>query len=102
LDVSLATAYADRGGGRVEKRVTFDFEITFTNGGSLSGLDFRLDLAGDEIEEATLADYLVCDMRLLMVDEVRIRNKRVVAEAHKRTSTDRREQAYGCAAAEGA
>jgi arylformamidase len=67
------------------KRVQFDFEIDFSNGGGLVGHDFRLDIAGDDIDDQALGDYLVADMRLLMVGAIRIRNKRIIAEAHKRT-----------------
>lgn len=67
----------------MEKRVKFDFEIEFTNGGGIQGKDFRLDIAGEEIRDKELADYLVKDMRLLMVGEVRILNKEYLNEAHK-------------------
>ena len=65
-------------------RVLFDFEVDFSNGGGMQGQGFRLDIAGDDIDDAALADYLVRDMRLLMVGAVRILDKRVIAEAHKR------------------
>ncbi|MBB3275149.1 MULTISPECIES: cyclase [unclassified Pseudoxanthomonas] len=71
-----------------QKRVVFDFEIDFSNGGGLQGQDFRLDLHGDDIEDAALAGYIVRDLRLLMVGAVRIRNKRIIREAHKRTEGD--------------
>lgn len=67
-----------------QKRVVFDFEIDFSNGGGLQGQQFRLDIDGDDISDAELADYIVDDMRLLMVGAVRILNKRVIEEAHKR------------------
>ena len=67
-----------------EKRVQFDFEIEFSNGGGLQGRAFRLDIDGDEIDDDALADLIVRDLRLLMVGAVRIRNKTVIAEAHKR------------------
>jgi arylformamidase len=66
-------------------RVQFDFEIDFNNGGGIQGQDFRLDIAGEDISDSELAQYLVADLRLLMVGAVRIRNKRILAEAHKRT-----------------
>ncbi len=69
-----------------DKRVVFDFEIHFNNGGGLKGWDFRLDIEGDYIADDALADYIVRDMRLLMVGSVRIDNKRIIAEAHKRQS----------------
>ncbi|SDR22330.1 cyclase [Pseudoxanthomonas sp. CF125] len=67
-----------------QKRVVFDFEIDFSNGGGLQGQQFRLDIDGDDISDAELADYIVDDMRLLMVGAVRILNKRIIEEAHKR------------------
>jgi hypothetical protein len=68
----------------MDKRVQFDFEIDFTNGGGLQGQDFRLDIDGDDISDQELAAYLVEDMRLLMVGEVRILNKKIIQEKHKR------------------
>ncbi|MBI3153685.1 MAG: cyclase family protein [Chloroflexi bacterium] len=70
----------------MSKRVKFDFEIDFTNGGGIQGQDFRLDIDGDDISDKELADYIVQDMRLLMVGEVRILNKQIITEAHKRRS----------------
>jgi kynurenine formamidase len=72
----------------MNQRVQFDFEIDFSNGGGIQGRDFRLDIAGDDISDRELADHLVADMRLLMVGAVRIHNKRIVAEAHKRKPVD--------------
>jgi hypothetical protein len=68
-----------------DRRVVFDFELDFSNGGALQGQDFRLDIDGDDIEDDELADYIVRDMRLLMVKEVRILKKRTIRERHKRT-----------------
>jgi arylformamidase len=67
-----------------QRRVKFDFEVDFSNGGGLQGQDFRLDIEGEDISEEQLARYIVEDMRLLMVEEVRILNKEIVAERHKR------------------
>lgn len=72
----------------MDKRVRFDFEIEFTNGGGIQGQDFRLDIAGDDISDRQLADYLVSDMRLLMVGKVRILHKTILEEKHKRTPID--------------
>jgi hypothetical protein len=66
------------------RRVKFDFEVDFSNGGGLQGQDFRLDIEGEDISEEQLARYIVEDMRLLMVQEVRILNKEIIAERHKR------------------
>lgn len=68
----------------MDKRVQFDFELDFTNGGGIQGQDFRLDLVGDTISDEELAEYLVRDLRLLMVGHVRILNKKIIAEQHKR------------------
>ena len=68
----------------MDKRVKFDFEIDFTNGGGIQGQDFRLDIESDYISDDELAEYIVKDMRLLMVGEVRILNKEIIFEEHKR------------------
>jgi arylformamidase len=67
-----------------DHRVEFDFEIEFTNGGGIQGQAFRLDIDGDDIEDQEVADYVVRDLRLLMVGSVRILNKRILRERHKR------------------
>jgi len=74
--------------GNMDKRVCFDFEIDFSNGGGIQGQGFRLDIAGDDITDEALADYIVRDMRLLMVGEVRILNKEIIEEPHKRPAHD--------------
>jgi kynurenine formamidase len=68
----------------VEHRVEFDFEIEFTNGGGLQGQGFRLDIPGEEVTDDWIADALVRELGLLMVGPVRITNRRIIAEAHKR------------------
>src|SRR6185436_3735772 len=68
----------------MDKRVQFDFEIDFSNGGGIQGQDFRLDIEGGDISDEELAEYIVEDMRLLMVGAVRILNKQIIAEPHKR------------------
>jgi arylformamidase len=67
-----------------DNRVVFDFEIDFSNGGGIQGQGFRLDIEGDDMDDQTLAEYIVEDMRLLMVGEVRILNKQIISENHKR------------------
>ncbi|KEK10712.1 cyclase [Lysinibacillus sphaericus] len=62
----------------------FDFDIEFTNGGGIQGQKFRLDIEGDDISDEELAQYIVEDMRLLMVGKVSILNKRIINEKHKR------------------
>ncbi|MVM40070.1 cyclase family protein [Spirosoma sp. HMF3257] len=68
----------------MQKRVKFDFEFHFTNGGSLKGEDFRLDIDGDTISDQALTDYVIADLRLLLVGQTRILNKEIITEAHKR------------------
>ena len=68
----------------MEKRVKFDFEIFFTNGGGIKGDDFRLDIEGDDISDEALANYLIEDMQLLMVGKTNILNKEIIVEQHKR------------------
>jgi len=69
-----------------QKRVVFDFEIDFLNGGGIQGQEFRLDINGDDIEDKALADYILEDMRLSMVGKVRILNKKIIFEKHKRNT----------------
>ena len=73
----------------MQHRVVFDFDIRFSNGGGLQGQDFRLDIDGDDIDDAALADYIVRDLRLLMVGQVRILRKRIIVEPHKRLPAQR-------------
>ncbi|MES2402948.1 MAG: cyclase [Pseudomonadota bacterium] len=68
-----------------QKRVQFNFEIAFSNGGGLKGWDFRLDIDGDDISNEALADYVVRDLRLLMVGSVAISN--IISEPHKRLAS---------------
>ncbi len=68
----------------MDRRVAFDFDIEFTNGGGLQGQDFRLDVPGEDVTDGWIGDALVRDLRLLMVGDVRIRNRRILEEAHKR------------------
>jgi kynurenine formamidase len=66
-----------------DKRVQFDFEVDFANGGGIQGQGFRLDLDDAGITDAALADHIVRELRLLMVGAVRILHKRIVNERHK-------------------
>jgi kynurenine formamidase len=74
----------------MDKRVQFDFEVQFLNGGGLQGQGFRLDIDGDEIDDQELADYIVRDLRLLMAGPVRILNKVILDEPHKRKGSPSR------------
>jgi mannose-6-phosphate isomerase-like protein (cupin superfamily) len=74
----------------MDKRVKFDFEIYFTNGGNIKGEDFRLDIMGESISDEELADYIVKDLRLLMVGETKILNKEIITEPHKRSPVNQK------------
>ncbi len=67
----------------MDKRVKFDFEIYFTNGGSIKGEDFRFDILGNDISDKELADCIVEDLKLLMVKQIKILNKEILKETHK-------------------
>lgn len=69
-----------------DKRAVFDFEITFSNGGGIQGQDFRLDIQGDDISDEALAAHIIADLRLLMVEQAVILNKRIIEEPHKRSA----------------
>ncbi|MEO7908509.1 MAG: cyclase family protein [Roseiflexaceae bacterium] len=73
-----------------EQRVVFDFAVEFTNGGGIQGQEFRLDIDGPTIDDAALAEYIVRDMRLLMVKQVHILKKQIISERHKRAEPLRR------------
>jgi arylformamidase len=73
-----------------DQRVLFDFAVEFLNGGGIQGQEFRLDIEGDTIGDAELADYIVHDMRLLMVKQVHILKKQIITERHKRAEPPRR------------
>jgi len=74
---------------RNDHRVQFDFEIGFSNGGGIQGQGFRLDIDGDDVSDEQLAAAIVRDLGLLMVGEVRILNKQIVREPHKRSRVAR-------------
>ena len=76
-----------------DKRVQFDFDIEFTNGGGLQGQEFRLDIDGDDITDEELASYIIRDLRLLMVGRVVVCNKQILEEPHKRTPPAKEELA---------
>jgi len=67
----------------METRAVFDFVITFSNGGSLRGEGFRLDLPRPDAPDGEISRLLVAHLGLLMVDRVELRNLRRVEEAHR-------------------
>jgi arylformamidase len=67
-------------------RAELDFDIDFSNGGSLHGEGFRIDLAGPAASDGELGAALVRDLGLLMTAEVRISRRRLFPERHKRVA----------------
>ena len=67
----------------MDTRAVFDFVVTFSNGGSLRGEGFRLDLPRPDTAEAEIAALLVAHLGLLMVQKVELRNVRRIEEPHK-------------------
>jgi arylformamidase len=65
-------------------RAELDFEITFANGGRLTGEGFRIDIAGPDLADGELGAALITDLGLLMADEVRISQRRIFPDRHKR------------------
>jgi arylformamidase len=82
-------------------RAELDFEITFSNGGSLRGAGFRIDIDDPGLAEPGLGEALVRDLGLLMADRVEIRGYRIIAERHKRTVPAGRGKEPGPAASGG-
>ena len=66
-----------------EKRIVLDFEIDFLNGGGLQGRGFRLDIYDEDISDREIGNALIRDLKLLMVEAVRITHKNIVEERHK-------------------
>src|SRR6266567_5332549 len=67
-----------------EYRAELDFEITFTNGGSLRGREFRIDIEHPGMTEDELAEALIRDLGLLMVGRVDIHSRQVMRGQHRR------------------
>lgn len=66
-----------------EYRAHVDFDISFVNGGGLSGTGFRLDLPSADLEEPEIAVLLVRHLGLALVDDVQLRGLRIVEEPHR-------------------
>lgn len=66
-----------------EYRAHFDFEIVFANGGDLRGSGFRLDLPGQDADEAAIGRMLVRHLGLALVDRVELTGLRIVEEPHR-------------------
>lgn len=64
-------------------RAHFDFDLSFANGGELSGTGFRLDLPSPDLDESAIGRQLVQHLGLALVDEVSLRGLRIVEEPHR-------------------
>ncbi len=51
-------------------RASFDAEVTFSNGGSLSARGFRVDLPSAEVPEPEIAALFLASLALLMTERV--------------------------------
>ena len=69
----------------VEQKTSSSLEIAFGNGGDIRRRDFRLDIDG--IPDEALADCIVRDLRLLMVGSVKVSNRKIISEPHKRLAS---------------
>ena len=69
---------------QAQYRAELDFEINFANGGRLTGEGFRIDIAGPDLGDEELGAALITDLGLLMADHVRISQRRIFPDRHKR------------------
>jgi arylformamidase len=65
-------------------RAELDFEITFANGGSLRGREFRIDIAHPGMTEEELAEALVRDLGVVTAQSVDIHSRQVMRARHLR------------------
>jgi len=66
-----------------EYRAVCDFHVTFTNGGSLSGEGFRLDVPDERVAAGEVGERLIRQLGLLMVASVELGRWSIVAEPHR-------------------
>jgi arylformamidase len=64
-------------------RAVFDFRITFTNGGEITGAGFRLDVPGPDLDRSEVGLLLVRHLGLLMVERIELDPFEVVEELHR-------------------
>jgi hypothetical protein len=68
-------------------RVKADFRVDFTNGGYVEARDFLLDLEGDGVSPARLAEMIVSAMNLLRAGPVTIFAMQVVRRGEHEDAT---------------
>ena len=64
-------------------RAHFDARIDFANGGGLTADAFRLDVPGQDVDEAEVARLLVQHLGLALVGSVSVTNLKIVEEQHR-------------------
>jgi hypothetical protein len=64
----------------------FDFRVDFTNGGSVEGHDFLLDLEGTTVSDDDLKLMIVESMNLAKAGEVKIYKKEIVRRGEHQDS----------------
>ncbi len=64
-------------------RVNFAFRVDFTNGGHVQGEDFLLDIPGDTVAPARLAEMIVSAMNLLRAGPVTIHRMQVMPRGQR-------------------
>lgn len=68
-----------------EYRALLDATVTFSNGGTLSVTDFRLDVPHRDVSAAEVARLFVGSLGLLLTEDVRLGRLEIVEEAHRGT-----------------
>jgi len=66
-------------------RAKFDAVVHFTNGGSLSVEDFRIDVQSADVDVDTIGQLFVASLGLLMTGEVALNNLEIFPEPHRGT-----------------
>lgn len=64
-------------------RVQFDADVTFLNGGGIRVWEFRLDAPGPDVTDGEVAEMLVHELGLLMVDRLTVTARTTIEEPHK-------------------
>ena len=68
-----------------EHRAVFDFRIAFTNGGSLEGTGFRLDVPDAVVAEQDVSRLLVQSLGLSLTGSIALANLSFIEEPHQGT-----------------
>jgi len=66
-----------------EYRAHFDARVEFANGGGLTAEAFRLDVPGQDVDEAEVARLLIQHLGLALVGSVTLTDLKIVEEQHR-------------------